>query len=128
MNPPHLRIQLLDCDAEEQQRDRSHIPNTNKLFDRIDRNLNNLYLATFAPGALAATLTALTRTDGRLIRPSSTRILQLNDTGQWTTVERDSLTGIGANVLCAISTKRLSTVSSGSKKRSQTELRNTLPP
>ena len=99
MNPPHLRIQLLDCDAEEQQRDRSHIPNTNKLFDRIDRNLNNLYLATFAPGALAATLTALTRTDGRLIRPSSTRILQLNDTGQWTTVERDSLTGIGANVL-----------------------------
>jgi hypothetical protein len=99
MNPPHLRVQLLDCDAEEQQRDRPHIPNTNKLFDSIDRNLNNLYLATFAPGALAATLTALTRTDGRLIRPFSTRILQLNDTGQWTTVKRDSLTGTCANVL-----------------------------
>jgi hypothetical protein len=99
MNSPHLKVQLLDCDTEERQRDLPQAHTTNKFFDRIDRNLNNLYLATFAPGALAATLTALTRTDGQLIRPSSTRILQLNDTGQWITVERDSLTGICANIL-----------------------------
>jgi hypothetical protein len=99
MHPPHLRVQLLDYDAEERQQDGLHAHTTNKLFDSIDRNLNNLYNTAFAPAALAATLTTVLSSNGRLIRPSSTRILQLNDTGQWITVERDIVTGIRANIL-----------------------------
>jgi hypothetical protein len=67
MNPPHLRVQLLDSDAEEWLQDGPHAHTTNKLFDSIDHNLNNLYNTAFAPAALAATLTTVISSNGRLI-------------------------------------------------------------
>jgi hypothetical protein len=116
MNPLHLRVQLLDCDTEEQQRDRPHIPNKQIVRQHRPQPEQSL-LATFAPGALAATLTAVTRTDGRLIRPSSTRILQLNDTGQWATVNATASPASASTFSCAISTKRSTSAADHSSAR-----------